>query len=72
MGRKKEKKSRNRGFLREILKIGVVSLRLGLIGFVFRASEKPFIFIFLCFNRAYIHLSIQQIGFVLHNLVHCP
>jgi hypothetical protein len=40
---------------------------LGLFGFVFRASEKPFIFIFLVKTIAYIHLSIQQIGFVLHN-----
>jgi len=40
--------------------------RLGLIGFVFPASAKTFIFIILCYNRAYAHLSILEIGFVLH------
>jgi len=36
---------------------------LGLIGFVFPTSAKSFVFIILCFNRAYVHLAIQQIGF---------
>jgi len=39
MGRKKDKKSRNRVFLREILKFGVVGLQLGLIGFVFHIGN---------------------------------
>ena len=46
---------------------GVVS-RLGLIGFVFPTSEKPFILIIPCFNRTYVRLSIQQIGFVLKKI----
>ena len=44
-------------------------LKLALFGFVFTASVKSFIFIFLCFNRAYVHLIIRQIGFVLHKKV---
>jgi len=39
---------------------------LGLIGFVFCTSAKSFVFIILSFNRAYVHLGIRQIGFVLH------
>jgi len=42
---------------------------LALFGFVFLEPEDDFIFIILCFNGANVHLSIQQIGFVLHNLV---
>jgi hypothetical protein len=36
------------------------------IGFVFTEFPIGFIFINHCMNRTYVHLSIQQIGFVLH------
>jgi len=36
------------------------------IGFVFEASAKAYIDIIVCYNSTYVHLSIQQIGFVLH------
>ncbi len=42
-------------------------MKLGLIGFVFPESAKSYIFIIFCYNGTYVHLSIQQIGFVLHN-----
>ena len=42
---------------------------MGLIGFVFSVSAKPFIFIILCVILAYVHLAFKQIGFVLHNLL---
>ena len=42
-------------------------LKSGLIGFVLRACAKSVIFIMLWFSRTYVHLSIRQIGFVLHN-----
>jgi hypothetical protein len=35
----------------------------------YRFGVHNFLFIVLCVNASYIHLSIQQIGFVLHNLV---
>jgi len=39
------------------------------LGLFFRASEKLLLFIILCETKAYVHLSIRQIGFVLHNLL---
>ena len=49
----------------------VSSLKLGLIGFVFRASAEAFVFIILCYDRGYVHLCIQEIGFVLHKSSYC-
>ena len=38
---------------------------LGLIGFVFPASAKSFIFIILCYKIRYVHFGLSEIGFEL-------
>jgi hypothetical protein len=41
---------------------------LGLIGFVLAEGEGAVLLIMLCHIKSYVHLSLQEIGFVLHNL----
>ena len=50
-------------FILAFRKLGLFWVR---IGFVFRESEGVIIFIILCYKRTYVHLSVRQIGFVLH------
>ncbi len=40
---------------------------LGLNWVCFHTSAKSLVFIILCYKRSYVHLGIQQIGFVLQN-----
>ena len=49
--------------------MGLIGFELGLFGFVFEAAAEAYIDIIHCYSSAYVHLSIQEIGFVLHNLV---
>jgi hypothetical protein len=50
-----------------VISIIFLPLRLGLIGFVFIGIVHSYLFIVHCFNRTYVHLSVSEIGFVLHN-----